>query len=209
MANAQIEWMVLGMVSTNTYLVKNKDTGELLIIDPADAAGSIQEKIRQMEGRPAAILLTHGHFDHMMAAEELRTAYDIPVYACRKEQELLKNARYNLSASWASPHVLEADRYLADGEVFRLAGFEIRLLHTPGHTEGSCCYYLSEEEVLFSGDTLFAGSVGRTDFPTSSGAEMRNSLHRLLAELPGDTRVCPGHGEETTIAYEKRYNPFA
>lgn len=209
MANAQIEWMVLGMVSTNTYLVKNKDTGELLIIDPADAAGSIQEKIRQMEGRPAAILLTHGHFDHMMAAEELRTAYDIPVYACRKEQELLKNARYNLSASWASPHVLEADRYLADGEVFRLAGFEIRLLHTPGHTEGSCCYYLSEEGVLFSGDTLFAGSVGRTDFPTSSGAEMRNSLHRLLAELPGDTRVCPGHGEETTIAYEKRYNPFA
>lgn len=209
MANAQIEWMVLGMVSTNTYLVKNKDTGELLIIDPADAAGSIQEKIRQMEGRPAAILLTHGHFDHMMAAKELRTAYDIPVYACRKEQELLKNARYNLSASWASPHVLEADRYLADGEVFRLAGFEIRLLHTPGHTEGSCCYYLSEEGVLFSGDTLFAGSVGRTDFPTSSGAEMRNSLHRLLAELPGDTRVCPGHGEETTIAYEKRYNPFA
>lgn len=209
MANAQIEWMVLGMVSTNTYLVKNKDTGELLIIDPADAARSIQEKIRQMEGRPAAILLTHGHFDHMMAAEELRTVYDIPVYACCKEQELLNNARYNLSASWASPHVLEADRYLTDGEGFCLAGFEIRLLHTPGHTEGSCCYYLPEESVLFSGDTLFAGSVGRTDFPTSSGAEMRKSLQRLLAELPGDTRVCPGHGEETTIAYEKRYNPFA
>ena len=209
MANAQIEWMVLGMVSTNTYLVKNQDTGELLIIDPADAAGRIQEKIGRMEGRPAAILLTHGHFDHMLAADALRSAYDIPVYACIQEKDLLKNARYNLSASWASPHVMEADRYLADGETFREAGFEIRLLHTPGHTEGSCCYYLPEEAVLFSGDTLFAGSVGRTDFPTSSGADMRKSLQRLLSELPSDTRVCPGHGEETTIAYEKRYNPFA
>ena len=209
MANSQIEWMVLGMVSTNTYLVKNQDTGELLIIDPADAAGRIQEKIGQMEGRPVAILLTHGHFDHMLAAEALRSAYDIPVYACIQEKDLLKNARYNLSASWASPHVMEADRYLADGETFREAGFEIRLLHTPGHTEGSCCYYLPEEAVLFSGDTLFAGSVGRTDFPTSSGADMRKSLQRLLSELPADTRVCPGHGEETTIAYEKRYNPFA
>ncbi len=209
MANAQIEWMVLGMVSTNTYLVKNQDTGELLIIDPADAAGRIQEKIGRMEGRPAVILLTHGHFDHMLAADALRSAYDIPVYACIQEKDLLKNARYNLSASWASPHVMEADRYLADGETFREAGFEIRLLHTPGHTEGSCCYYLPEEAVLFSGDTLFAGSVGRTDFPTSSGADMRKSLQRLLSELPADTRVCPGHGEETTIAYEKRYNPFA
>ena len=209
MANAQIEWMVLGMVSTNTYLVKNQDTGELLIIDPADAAGRIQEKIGRMEGRPAAILLTHGHFDHMLAADALRSAYDIPVYACIQEKDLLKNARYNLSASWASPHVMEADRYLADGETFREAGFEIRLLHTPGHTEGSCCYYLPEEAVLFSGDTLFAGSVGRTDFPTSSGVDMRKSLQRLLSELPADTRVCPGHGEETTIAYEKRYNPFA
>lgn len=209
MANAQIEWMVLGMVSTNTYLVKNQDTGELLIIDPADEAGRIQEKIGRMEGRPAAILLTHGHFDHMLAADALRSAYGIPVYACIQEKDLLKNARYNLSASWASPHVMEADRYLADGETFREAGFEIRLLHTPGHTEGSCCYYLPEEAVLFSGDTLFAGSVGRTDFPTSSGADMRKSLQRLLSELPADTRVCPGHGEETTIAYEKRYNPFA
>ncbi|HIS27128.1 MAG TPA: MBL fold metallo-hydrolase [Candidatus Pullilachnospira intestinigallinarum] len=209
MANAQIEWMVLGMVSTNTYLVKNKETGQLLIIDPADAAGRIQEKITGMEGHPTAILLTHGHFDHMMAADALKKAYDIPVIACRQEEAVLKDARYNLSASWASPHVMEADRYLEDGAAFREAGFEIRMLHTPGHTEGSCCYYLPDEAVLFSGDTLFAGSVGRTDFPTSSGADMQKSLRRLLAELPGETRVCPGHGDETTIAYEKRYNPFA
>ncbi|NCC45381.1 MAG: MBL fold metallo-hydrolase, partial [Clostridia bacterium] len=82
-------------------------------------------------------------------------------------------------------------------------------LHTPGHTQGSCCFYLKDEEVLFSGDTLFAGSVGRTDFPTSSGASMKESVARLLKELPEETRVFPGHNEETTIAYEKRYNPFA
>ena len=82
-------------------------------------------------------------------------------------------------------------------------------MHTPGHTEGSCCYYLEEEGVLFSGDTLFCGSVGRTDMPTSSGRDMLQSIARIMKEIPEETRVCPGHNEETTIAYEKRYNPFA
>ena len=90
-----------------------------------------------------------------------------------------------------------------------MAGFSLLVLHTPGHTEGSCCYYFPQEDVLISGDTLFEGSVGRTDFPTSSGGDMMRSLHRLLEELPEETRVFPGHGGETTIGYEKRYNPFA
>ena len=205
MANAQIEWMVLGMVSTNTYLVKNQDTGELLIIDPADAAGRIQEKIGQMEGRPAAILLTHGHFDHMLAADALRSAYDIPVYACIQEKDLLKNARYNLSASWASPHVMEADRYLADGETFREAGFEIRLLHTPGHTPGCCCYLC--RRTLFSGVTLFMDSEGRTDFPGGDPHALAASLRRLAA-LEGDYAVYPGHGPATTLSRERAENPY-
>lgn len=205
----KIEKFVTGIISTNCYLVINEETKQTVVIDPAACPSYLMGHIKSEGLQVEAILLTHGHFDHMLAADALRSAYDIPVYACIQEKDLLKNARYNLSASWASPHVMEADRYLADGETFREAGFEIRLLHTPGHTEGSCCYYLPEEAVLFSGDTLFAGSVGRTDFPTSSGADMRKSLQRLLSELPADTRVCPGHGEETTIAYEKRYNPFA
>ncbi|MGN0250134.1 MAG: MBL fold metallo-hydrolase [Oliverpabstia sp.] len=209
MKHAIIEQKVLGMVSTNTWFLKNKETGALLIIDPADQPLLIQQKITAMEGKPEAILLTHGHFDHMMAAEAVRTRYQIPILAMEGEKNLLENPGYNLSQAWAGACTLKADRWLKDQEVLELAGFTIRVLHTPGHTQGSCCYYLEEEGVLFSGDTLFAGSVGRTDFPTSSTRQMMNSVHMLLEQLPGDTRVFSGHGEETTIAYEKRYNPFA
>ena len=207
--HAIIEQKVLGMVSTNTWFLKNKETGALLIIDPADQPLLIQQKITAMEGKPEAILLTHGHFDHMMAADAVRSMYGIPVLALEEEKNLLENPGYNLSGSWAAPCSLQADRWLKDQEILELAGFTIRVLHTPGHTQGSCCYYLDEEGILFSGDTLFAGSVGRTDFPTSSTRQMMNSVHMLLEELPGETKVFSGHGEETTIAYEKRYNPFA
>ena len=207
--HAIIEQKVLGMVSTNTWFLKNKETGALLIIDPADQPLLIQQKITAMEGKPEAILLTHGHFDHMMAADAVRSMYGIPVLALEEEKNLLENPGYNLSGSWAAPCSLQADRWLKDQEILELAGFTIRVLHTPGHTQGSCCYYLDEEGVLFSGDTLFAGSVGRTDFPTSSTRQMMNSVHMLLEQLPGETKVFSGHGEETTIAYEKRYNPFA
>ena len=100
------------------------------------------------------------------------------------------------------------DIFLEDLEVFEAAGFSIQMFHTPGHTKGSCCYYIQEEGVLFSGDTLFCGSVGRTDFPGGSAREIRESLHRLLNALPDDTEVYPGHDMSTTIGYEKRYNPF-
>ncbi len=202
---SKIEQMVLGMVSTNTWFLMNEENKELLIIDPADEAERIQRKISQMGGIPKAVLLTHGHFDHMMAADNLRETYNIPVYAYESEKALLENPGANLSGAWASPHVLCADQWVKDGEKLDLAGMHLQVFHTPGHTVGSCCYYLQEEAVLFSGDTLFAGSVGRTDFPTSSTRDMRESLHRLLAELPEETRVCPGHNEETTIGYEKRY----
>ncbi len=208
MKNALIEQMVLGSVSTNTWLLQNKETGELLIIDPADHPERIADKIRQMEGNPKGILLTHGHFDHMLAADRLREDYSIPVYVMTAEQELLESPEYNLSGYWAVPYKLTADEYLVDGSILELAGFHIQVLHTPGHTAGSCCYYLEDEELLFSGDTLFAGSMGRTDFPTSSGRQMAESLERLLTTLPENTRVCPGHNEETMIGYEKRYYSF-
>lgn len=209
MKHAVVEQKVLGMVSTNTWFLKNKETGALLIIDPADQPLLIQQKVTAMEGKPEAILLTHGHFDHMMAADAVHSMYNIPVLALEVEKELLANPGYNLSGSWAAPCTLQADRWLKDGEILNLAGFSIQVLHTPGHTAGSSCYYLADEGILFSGDTLFAGSVGRTDFPTSSTRQMMSSVHMLLEQLPEDTRVCSGHGEDTTIAYEKRYNPFA
>lgn len=206
--HVQIERQVLGMVSTNTWLIKNEETRELLILDPADQAEEIVRQVDRMGAVPKAILLTHGHFDHMMAADGLRDLYDVPVYALQDEKMVLNSSYINLSGSWAYPYTLDADAYLQDGDEIVLAGFNIRVLHTPGHTLGSCCYYLKAEGILFSGDTLFAGSIGRCDFPTSSMGKMRASLKRLLEELPGETAVYPGHGEETTIAYEKRYNPF-
>ena len=210
MKKAVIEQQILGMVSTNVWFLKNKETGEILIIDPADQADRIERKIQMMEGRPVAVLLTHGHFDHIMAVEELQKKWNLPVYAMEKEREVLESPQKNLSGSWINhPCILKADCWLKDREEMDLAGFRIRVLHTPGHTEGSCCYYLEEEGVLFSGDTLFCGSVGRTDMPTSSGRDMLQSIARIMKEIPEETRVCPGHNEETTIAYEKRYNPFA
>ena len=208
MKKAMIEQLVLGMVGTNTWLIKNKESNELLIIDPADESARIEEKIDRMGGIPVAVLLTHGHFDHMLAADDLRDEYGIPIIACAAEQQVLTDSIKNLSGSWASAHVLLADQWVCDGKKLELAGFSIEVFHTPGHTAGSCCYYLPEEEVLFSGDTLFAQSVGRTDFPGGSSAEIVRSLHKLVDTLPEDTEVFPGHDASTTIGYEKRYNPF-
>lgn len=208
MKNAMIERLVLGMVSTNTWLIQNKETKEMLIIDPADNADAIVRQVEKMGGVPKAVLLTHGHFDHMMAADDLRDKYDISIYAFADEKMVLSSPRINLSGSWAYPYTLDVDCLVRDNDSLQLAGFDIQVLHTPGHTLGCCCYYIKEEGVLISGDTLFAGSIGRTDFPTSNMSHMRASLRRLLQNLPGETVVYPGHGETTTIAYEKRTNPF-
>ena len=167
MSEMEVQSMVLGMVQTNVYLVKNKKTGELLVVDPADSPDRITRKAGEMDGKPAAILLTHGHFDHIGACAALRAKYGIMVYAEEHEKEVLMDTSKNLSGSWASPVTLEADRYVKDGDILRLAGFEIHVYHTPGHTIGSCCYYFPEEKALFSGDTLFCESYGRTDLPVS------------------------------------------
>ena len=145
----------------------------------------------------------------MLAAEAVRDAYEIPVYAHEAEQEVLGDAQKNLSAVWSAPYTMQADRTVKEGDVLSIAGYEIRVLHTPGHTKGSVCYYLPKERVLISGDTLFCESYGRYDFPTSSGRELFASVKRLLQELPEDVKVCPGHNESTEIGYEKRYNPLA
>lgn len=209
MAQMKVEYLVLGMVSTNCYLIQNTDTRELIFIDPADNAKELIRHAENLGGRPTAILLTHGHFDHILAAEELRQKYSIPVYAHELEQEVLEDPSLNLSGNWGAAYSMTADKLVKDGDILELAGFEIRVLHTPGHTQGSCCYYFADEQVLISGDTLFAQSYGRVDFPTSSPSGMRASIKRLLSELPDDTAVLPGHETTTSIAMEKRYNPLA
>lgn len=210
MKKAELDKLVLGSVATNVWFLKNKETGELLIVDPADEQERILQKVRQMEGKPVGILLTHGHFDHILAAEFLRKHLGAEIYAMTQEQALLEDPDKNLSGMWTRrPVCLKADHFLSDNQELSLAGFTIRVLHTPGHTAGSCCYYLEDEQILISGDTLFLGDVGRTDMPTASGADMRRSISRLLSELPDGTHVYPGHDEETTIGYEKIHNIYS
>ena len=140
--------------------------------------------------------------------ENYKNSYGNPVYACEKEAGTLLDPSANLSGYGNRSCSLKADILLEDLQAFEAAGFSVQMLHTPGHTPGSCCYYLKDEGILFSGDTLFYGSVGRTDFPGGSTAQIVESLHRLTDSLPEETEVYPGHDISTTIGYEKRYNPF-
>ena len=208
MAKAELQKCILGSVYTNCYFIKNKETNELVIVDPADAPEKIFQKVIQMEGTPVGILLTHGHYDHILAVRDVKEKYQIPVYACRDEQEMLYEPSVNMTAHVGRSLSIKPDVLLADLDVFELAGLSFQMIHTPGHTKGSCCYYLKDEGILLSGDTLFCGSVGRTDFPGGSTAQIVRSLHKLLESLPEDTQVYPGHDRSTTIGYEKRYNPF-
>lgn len=203
-----IRMMVLGPVQTNCFFLINEDTKEVLIIDPADRAQKIIEWINSEGLKPVAILLTHGHFDHIMGMAGVKNEYHIPVYACKDEVEVLANPQLNVSTMMGAYISLTADELFADGDVLELAGMKLKVISTPGHTIGSVCFYMEEEKVLISGDTLFEASVGRTDFPTGSSRQLIESIKTRLFVLPDDTDVFPGHGGTTSIAYEKAHNPF-
>lgn len=198
--------LVLGGVSTNTYIVYD-EKGEALIVDPADSADIIKIKVTDLSVQVKGILLTHGHFDHIGAAKQLKDMYDVSVYAFEKEKEILESSYNNLSEMFMNGFTLKADKYLKDGEKIELAGFNIEVIHTPGHTAGSVCYLISydDEQVLMSGDTLFAGSHGRYDFPTGSYRDIMDSIKEKLLVLDETLEVYPGHNEETTIGEEKSY----
>lgn len=210
MSEAILRSLTLGMGATNCYFLMNKDTKELIIFDPPGEAEKIFAKVAELDAKPVAIFLTHGHYDHITAADAVRVKYQIHIYAHQAESVVLSDDAYNLSAFFGqSSCTVRPDVWLADDEVQSMAGFDIRVLHTPGHTIGSVCYYIESELLLFSGDTLFEHSYGRTDFPTSNPGQMKRSVRRLLDELPMDVEVYPGHGAPTTIRMEKRYNPLA
>ena len=200
---------VLGMVGTNCYLVVNEEEKQCILIDPAVYSGEIAEQIRREGLDLRAILLTHGHFDHIMGIDGFRKEFpEIPVYAHREEEALLKDASMNASLEFGRQYTFSGAAYAEDGDVLDLAGMQFRVIHTPGHTIGGGCYYLQEEKVLFSGDTLFRESIGRTDFPTGNGGQLMRSIREKLFTLPEETAVYPGHMERTTIGDEKKYNPY-
>lgn len=205
----QIEQFVVGMVATNCYIAINKETNEALVIDPGDEADRLAQEMQRLGVIPVAILLTHGHFDHAGAANALAQRYGILVYAHEKEQDTLENPNINLSGPMIGrPAKYKADIYLRDEQEVDLAGFHLRVLFTPGHTAGGCCYYIAREDVVFSGDSLFCGSIGRTDFPGGSASTLVSAVKDKLMQLPENTLVLPGHDARTTIETERMYNPF-
>ena len=179
----KIESRVLGPVATNCYLIINLDNNESIIVDPADSPESIYDMVVRSASRPQAILLTHGHFDHIGAANEVREHYGIKIYASCDEEKLLASPARNLSNAYGMSLRVTADVLHNDGDILELAGLKIKAIHTPGHTAGGTCYYIESDKTLMSGDTLFAGSVGRTDYPTASSAAMMESLHAKLCKL--------------------------
>lgn len=217
----RIENIVLGMCATNCYAVFDGgaktpggyvDDGQLkeaVIIDPAADAACIEAMIARYNLRPVAVLLTHGHFDHLSAADAVRKRYGIKVYAGNEERSVMNSSSSNLSLPFTGEGMtFEADEYFKPGEELDFAGFRIGTIPVPGHTIGSVCYYFEEQKVLFSGDTLFAGSVGRSDFPTGNAGQLIRAIKSELMSLPDDVKVYPGHGESTTIGCERVNNPF-
>lgn len=200
---------VIGSVGTNVYVVYEESKKEAVVIDPADRGDKIYETIVNAGLTVAGILLTHGHFDHISGVDELRAKSGCKVYASKLERDVLSDPVLNESVGMGRKSVsVTVDVELSDGEKIELGGMEFIAISTPGHTEGGMSYYLETEKKLYCGDTLFCESVGRTDLPTGSLSELIKSVKDKLIVLPEDVIAYPGHGPETTIGYEKRYNPF-
>lgn len=204
----KIEKFVTGIISTNCYLVSNKGTRQAVIVDPAAVPKALVKAVEEEGLKIEAVLLTHGHFDHMMGLDALLKLWEVPVYVEEEDQEIMTDPRLNLSSTYTAGYTFSGAESVKDGQILSLAGYDFQVLHTPGHTRGGCCYYVASEQVLFSGDTLFQTSVGRTDFPNSSTLDLIRSIREKLLPLPDETVVYPGHMGETTIGHEREYNPY-
>lgn len=217
-----IESLCLGMWQTNCYLLGDRELGTAVVVDPGQGGSAVVGERLEANGlRCEALLLTHGHLDHLWAVPELARDLDVPVFLHADDRWLWDNPVAGFSD--APPGALEAQfglrweppgerlQELRDGMTLRLAGLRMQVRHTPGHTPGSCVFLLGErtdDGLLLSGDLLFAGSVGRTDFPRGSWAEQMASLRRVVLPLADATRVLAGHGPETTVGAERRGNPY-
>lgn len=208
MADIKIKKRILNVCQTNCYYVFRDGSDEVVIIDPGDRGDIVYQDAKSLGcNKIAGILLTHGHGDHTGGALQLKELTGAKIYAYEEEAELLKDPEKNLSGWFGPAYGWEADEYFRDNQEFDMAGIHFKVLHTPGHTQGGCCYYDEADSCCFCGDTIFNGSVGRTDFYSGSARALIDSIQKRIFTLPPDTKLYPGHNEETTVAYEMKYNP--
>lgn len=207
----KIDGLILGGYETNCYVLRESDAaGDCLVVDPGLEADELIDFLTERELRPVAVVLTHGHIDHIAGVALLRERFpDIKVHVHKLDAEMLAQPQTNLSAMTGFAFSTgPADVSLQEQDVIEQAGAKLLVLHTPGHTPGGISLYSPEDGVAFVGDTLFADSIGRTDFPGGSTSQLLNSVREKLFSLPDETKVYPGHGPATTIAREKAHNPF-
>ncbi len=200
----------LGFIETNCYVVSNA-TKQCLIFDPGGDGDKLISEIKKLNLQPLAILLTHAHFDHIGAVDQVREAFSIPVHIHTAEKKWLMDASKNGSAKYAeipSISCKEADVILTDETKLEIGDFTFQIFHTPGHSPGSLTYYFPEDEFAIVGDTLFQNSIGRTDLLGGNSAELLRSIHSKLLSLPGTTVLYSGHGGATTPEDEMGSNPF-
>ena len=202
-----IEKLTVGNMESNSYIVADRESAEAIVIDPGGEAKKILEVLTMQDLTLKYVVNTHGHIDHIAANEEILTATNAQLLIHKSEADFLDNADLNLSSFMGTKEVLspQADKTLDAKAKIEFGEFELKVLYTPGHTKGSIC--LLGDEVLFSGDTLFAKGVGRTDLPTGSRAELNQSLTKLK-ELNDKIKVYPGHGPTATLAEIKDNNPY-
>ena len=200
----EIKVLNLGDIQVNCYLISSENAA--IVIDPGYYSNKVEEFLKLNCDKQRLILLTHCHFDHIGGANELRQNTGVKIAIGEIENKYLSDSNVNLSGLFGeSLAPFSADVLLSDSEELTVGDINIKVIHTPGHTEGSVSYLIGD--ILFSGDTLFNSSIGRTDFPTGSFSVLSSTVKKLY-ELDGDIAVLSGHGEETTIAYEKTHNPF-
>lgn len=201
--------LIVGLLQCNCSIIGDETTREAMVIDPGDDIDDILDLLRQNNLQVKQIVITHAHIDHVGGAMKLKAATGAPILLNQNDAALLK--MLDSQAAWigiAPPGEVVIDQPLKNGAAVRTGSIEGNVLHTPGHTEGSVCLYFPAEKKLIAGDTLFAGSIGRTDLPGGSFEKIIRSIHDSLLPLPDETIVVPGHGQLTTIGDERQMNPF-
>ena len=199
----------VGMLACNCTLIGDEQTREAIIIDPGDEISRIHKRLTELGLTLKQILITHAHIDHVGGALRLKKLTGAPIYMNENDLELL--AMMQEQADWLgveAPETTPPDLSLPEGAIVGLSSFPARVLHTPGHTQGSICLHFAPLKLLVAGDTLFAGGIGRTDLPGGNFEQILDSIRARLLALPDETRVLPGHGPLTTIGEERRSNPF-